>query len=278
VLVSLVLMYRPLHGLAQAVFGWWSGLASLDRLDELLRNPAEPWQPVWRRAEPIVSLRLNDLSFGYDDQPVLRRANASLQGGSLVVITGASGSGKSTLLGLLSGVLPASPNGIWIDGVPASRDSLTAATAWMPQSPSLFHDTILRNVALGSDRPDRARVIEVCQRVGAHSFIAARHRGYDGMLREGGSDLSVGQRQRITLARALYRDAPLLLLDEPTSALDDELECRVVAVCRERAERGDLVIVATHREDFLRHADCVLELQEGVMSEWERRVVDARLH
>lgn len=157
------------------MFGWWSGLASLDRLDELLHLSTAPPQPVTRHTEPIVSLRLNDLSFGYDDQPVLQQANAFLRGGSLVAITGTSGTGKSTLLRLLAGVLPASPGEIWIDGAPASLDSLTAATAWMPQSPSLFGDTILRNVALGSNRPDRTRdrSLPTCRRAFIHRCEAS---------------------------------------------------------------------------------------------------------
>jgi ABC-type transport system involved in cytochrome bd biosynthesis fused ATPase/permease subunit len=88
----------------------------------------------------------------------------------------------------------------------------------------------------------------------------------------------VGQRQRIALARALYRGAPVLLLDEPTSALEDEQEHKVIALCRDHADRGGLVLVATHREHFLRHADRVLELKDGTVSEWERRAQEARLH
>jgi len=195
VLVALILMYRPLHGVAQAVFGWWSGLASLDRLDER-----------------------------------------------------------------------------------TSRGALIAATAWMPQHPALFRDTILNNVAFGADHPDRERVLELCRRVDAHEFIAARPPGYDGVLQEGGTDLSMGQRQRVTLARALYLGAPVLLLDEPTSALDDEHERHVIRVCREHVDQGALVLVATHREDFLRHADRVLELRDGTVIEWERRAADALLH
>jgi ABC-type multidrug transport system fused ATPase/permease subunit len=148
----------------------------------------------------------------------------------------------------------------------------------MPQNPVLFHDTILHNVALGSDRPDRARVLEVCRRVDAHAFIAARPQGYEGVLQEGGTDLSMGQRQRITLARALYRNAPVLLLDEPSSALDDEQERNVIRICRDHADLGGLVIVATHREDFLRHADRVLEVRDGTVIEWERQTTDALLH
>jgi ABC-type multidrug transport system fused ATPase/permease subunit len=279
VLVAIVLMYRPLHGLAQAVFGWWSGLASLDRLDELLRLSAEPsTSAVARRTEPVRSLHLESLSFDYGGEPVLKGVTASFREGEVVAITGASGAGKSTLLGLVAGVLPPARGSIAIDGSPVPRGALIAATAWMPQAPALFHDTILNNVALGSDRPDRARVLEMCRRVGAHAFIAARPEGYEGILQEGGTDLSMGQRQRITLARALYPSAPVLLLDEPTSALDDEHERNVIRVCREHADLGGLVIVATHREDFLRRADRVLEVRDGTVIEWERRTADALLH
>ncbi|MGB5348558.1 MAG: ABC transporter ATP-binding protein [Polyangiales bacterium] len=278
VLVALLLMYRPLHGIAQAVFGWWSGLASLDRLDELFGLPAQPAEPPDTRREQIVSLGFDGLRFDYDGRTVLRGAHASLRGGELVAITGESGVGKSTLLGVLAGVLPPSAGRIAIDGLPASRRTLIAATAWMPQNPALFRDTIVGNVALGVSRPDRDRVLEVCRRVDAHDFISARPQGYDGVLHEGGTDLSTGQRQRICLARALYTSAPVLLLDEPSSALDDAHERSVIRVCREHADDGGLVLVATHREDFLRHADRVLELRDGTVTEWERRTADLLLH
>jgi len=278
VLVALVLMYRPLHGLAQAVFGWSSGLASLDRLDELFRLPAEPLERVTTRTDPVASLRVEDLSFDYDGQPVLRNATACFRPGELVAITGASGAGKSTLLGLLAGVLPPASGRVLIDEAPVPRATLIGATAWMQQNPALFRDTIFRNVAFGVEHPERARVLEVCRRVDAHEFIAERPGGYDAVLQEGGTDLSMGQRQRITLARALYREAPVMLLDEPSSALDDKQERNVIRVCRELADLGGLVIVATHREDFLRQADRVLELRDGTVIEWERRTADALLH
>jgi ABC-type multidrug transport system fused ATPase/permease subunit len=278
VLVALILMYRPLHGVAQSVFGWWSGLAALDRLDELLSLPAEPPDPLASRAERVASLRLDDLSFDYDGRPVLTGARGSFYGGELVAITGPSGAGKSTLLGILAGVLAPSRGEIVIDGARASREALISVTAWMPQHPALFGDTILNNVAFGAEHPDRSRVLEVCRRVDAHEFIAARPRGYDGVLHEGGTDLSMGQRQRITFARALYQGAPVLLLDEPASALDDAHERNVIRVCREYANQGAVVLVTTHRVDFLRQADRVLELRDGTVIEWERRAADALLH
>jgi ABC-type multidrug transport system fused ATPase/permease subunit len=278
VLVALLLMYRPLHGLAQALFGWWSGLASLDRLDELLRLDATPLARPAVRGGHVESLFVEGLDFDYGAGPVLEAAGVSLRGGELVVITGPSGAGKSTWLGLLAGVLRPDSGEIAIDGKSVAREALREAAAWMPQSPSLFHDTILRNVALGDTDPDRTRVIEACRRVDAHDFISSRPQGYEGVLREGGTDLSMGQRQRVALARALYRDAPVLLLDEPTSALDEALERNVIGICRARADRGDLVVVATHRRVFLQAADRVLEVREGTLIEWERHAAGSLLH
>lgn len=278
VLVALVLMFRPLHGLAQAIFGCWSGLASLDRLNELLELPARPREPAAPRRERISSLRIDRVSFAYGEQPVLDALSAVFRAGELVALKGASGAGKSTLLGLLAGLVSPSGGQIWIDAAPAAAEDLGGASAWMPQSPTLFHDTVLANVALGAPQAERERVIDLCRMVDAHELVVTRPGGYDAVLREGGADLSMGQRQRLTLARALYREAPVLLLDEPTSALDEELERRVLALCCAYAERGAIVIVATHREDFLNHADRVLELRDGGIVEWDRPEAHARLH
>ena len=278
VLVALILMYRPLHGLAQSVFGWWSGLASLDRLDELLGLPIDANAEGSPQATSVRTLELQGLSFDYGDRPVLKGADARFDAGEFVAVTGASGAGKSTLLAVLAGILDPTEGAVAIDDASATNDSRTAATAWMPQSPTLFHDTIVANITLGDAHPHRGRALEAARRAGVESFVMARPNGYDGVLLERGSDLSAGQRQRITFARALYREVPILLLDEPTSALDAEQEANVLRTCRQLADLGGIVIVATHRDDFLRHADRVLELRNARIIEWDEQVTNHVLH
>ncbi|MDH3842376.1 MAG: ABC transporter ATP-binding protein/permease [Myxococcales bacterium] len=278
VLVALILMYRPLHGLAQSIFGWSSGLASLDRLDELLRLPAREAPEGSVHETKVRTLALQGLSFGYADRPVLKAADVRFAAGELVVVTGPSGAGKSTLLAVLAGILGPTEGTVTIDGAPVTTDSRTKMTAWMPQTPTLFHDTVVANITLGDPHPSRDRALEAAKRAGLDSFVMARPNGYDGLLLEGGSDLSAGERQRVTLARALYRQAPILLLDEPTSALDGVQEANVLRVCQEHANLGCIVIVATHRDDFLRHADRVLKLRNATVVEWDERATNRMLH
>lgn len=266
---SLVLMYRPLQGLALAAFGFWAGLGVLDRLDELLKLPVEERASRAPDLAGPPSIELDSLSFGYDERPVLSELTAFLRPSELVVLVGGSGAGKSTLLKLLAGVLEPTAGAIRLNMQLASQNQLRGACAWMPQEPVLFHDTVLQNIALGASIPDRARAVELARRVDADGFIQLRPNGYDGLLAEGGADLSVGQRQRVALARALYREAPLLLLDEPTAALDVEQERRVIRICRTHADAGGLVVTASHRPEWLRHADRVLELKDGGLYEWE---------
>lgn len=279
VLVALLLMYRPLHSVGRATAGFFAGLAALDRLDEALAEPTAPGFGASVRRALRSGVAVNRLAFGYAGHgAVLDGVSFELRAGEWVAVRGPSGAGKSTLLALLAGLLPASEGGIRLDGDRASRTELAEAVSWMSQVPPVFRGTVLDNVALGEAHPDRDRVIDAARRAGAHDFISVRPGGYEGRLAEHGADLSVGQRQRLALARALYRGAPLLLLDEPTSALSETDEQWVAELCREHAQGGGVVVMATHREALVRQADRVLEVRNGKVEEWGPPVARLHLH
>ncbi len=179
VLVALILMYRPLHGIAQAIFGWWAALASLDRLNELLDLPTQaPGARSGQRSD-LGSLRMDRVSFAYGDQSVLRDASALFRRGELVALTGASGAGKSSSLALLAGLVSPSRGQISIDGAPATHEALRGASAWMPQSPALFRNTVL---ALCRRRAEQGALVVVA----THRAQLRRHADRVLEIRDGG--------------------------------------------------------------------------------------------
>lgn len=280
VLVALLLMYRPLFGLAQSVFGWSAGLACLDRIDELLRLPVipEPTSGARGTAIPISRISVDAVTFAYGSHAVLSGANWIAHAGELVVVTGESGAGKSTLLALLSGVLEPDRGEVRRDGRPIAASERIATTSWMSQTPQLFRGTLAANLTLGDPRPDRARMLDAARRAGVDAFVHERPHGYEALVEDRGENLSVGQRQRIAFARALYKTASVLLLDEPTSALDRKNIARVLDACRASANEGKLVIVATHEPNFIEQADRVVEVVEGDLRRCEERDARPLLH
>ena len=279
VLAALVLMFRPLHTLARSVFGWSSGLACLGRIDELLRLPAEGGSRAARAQMRLArSFSMRRVSFSYGNGAVLDDAECEFHPGRLVVVTGPSGAGKSTVLALLAGLQEPQSGDIAMDGRPTTTVERVASTAWMSQTPQCFQGSVAANITLGDPAPDRERMVAAAAEAAVDEFVHDRPHGYEALVREHGEDLSVGQRQRITLARALYKRAAVLLLDEPTSALDDAHAERVVRTCRACADAGQLVVVATHRPDFMRHADRVVEVRAGGMHGWRERGEESLLH
>ncbi len=276
---AVVLLFRPLMGLSSALFGLVAGLACIDRIDQLLGVAARADQQVVEPRLRHPSLTARSVRFSYGEHRVLDCVDLSLSSGESVAIIGPSGAGKTTLLEVLAGVRrPASGEIVLTEGEARRRGpaELRRACAWMPQQSVLFADTVLTNITLGDGIPNRARAKVAARAACAHRFVVARG-GYEATILEGGADLSAGQRQRLCLARAFYRGAPILLLDEPTAAADADVEAAFIAECHRLKRAGAVIVIATHRSSIARAADRVLELREGRLiekgeGEWEGRL------
>jgi ABC-type lipoprotein export system ATPase subunit len=174
-----------------------------------------------------------------------------------VALVGPSGSGKSTLVNLTLRFFDPDRGAVVIDGQDIKQvtiESLRDAIALVTQDPVLFDDTIRANIAYGTKPVEESKVIGAAKAAAAHDFIMALPRGYDTRVGEAGGLLSGGERQRIAIARALYKDAPILLLDEPTSSLDSEAEAKVQAALEELM-RGRTVLMIAHRLSTVKKAD-----------------------
>jgi ATP-binding cassette subfamily B protein len=239
------------------------------RIDELLAEPALPADsPTARPLRDVRgALEIREASFSYDGQhATLVDVNVTLAPGSRVAVVGASGSGKSTLLGLLTGALVPDRGAVLLDG--NDRREVTAASwraqlAVVPPETFLFSGSVADNIRLGRPEASDAEIHEAARAAQLHQdVVSSLARGYDTLVGERGAGLSSGQRQRIALARALLRRAPILLLDEATSALDPRTEGEFVRSLAKVAP-GRTVVSVTHRLATAVDADCIVVLREG---------------
>jgi len=231
----------------------------LDREREIRDAPGAAALPPFAR-----QVRFEGVSFSYGGEPVLEGIDLALERGAVVALVGPSGAGKSTLASLLPRFYDPTAGRLAIDG----RDirevtlaSLRAQIGIVTQETVLFDDTVRKNIAYGRDDALEA-VIEVARAAHAHEFIERLPQGYDTRIGEGGARLSMGQRQRLAIARALLKDPPLLILDEATSALDSESEL-LVQRALEALMRDRTCLVIAHRLSTVRRADCILVLERG---------------
>jgi subfamily B ATP-binding cassette protein MsbA len=210
-------------------------------------------------------IAIEGVTFAHGQAPVLNDVSLPIRRGEIVALVGESGSGKTTLTNLL--VRFGDPDGgrITWDGTDLREihpRSLRRQVALVTQDTVVFDDTVAANVAYGDPEPDRERVEAAARAAHAHEFIVELEQGYDTRLGEGGARLSGGQRQRIALARALYKDAPLIILDEATSALDSQSEA-LVQEALERLLTGRTVVIVAHRLATVQRADRIVVLSEG---------------
>lgn len=269
-------LYPPIRSLGQLGLTATAATAGAERLLEILdarpavTDPAAS-VPAPPRGRALGEVEAREVLFHYPDstEPVLRDLSFTASPGELLVITGPSGAGKSTLAALLLRFYDPDSGSIRLDGVPVDRlplAHLRRNITLLPQDTLVLHDTIEENIGCGRTDVSHRDVVEAAKAADAHEFIRTLPEGYDTVISTGTSRLSGGQLQRIAIARAMVRDAPVLLLDEPTTGLDRLAAQRIVAPLRRLAE-GRTTIVITHDLALAADADRILVLDEGRLVE-----------
>jgi len=255
------------YSLGAAWFLSQTSASGLHRVAFLMDLPGEEDPPGARPLPPLrEGVRFEDVHFAYGDEaPVIRGVSFEAPIGSFTALVGPAGAGKTTLAYMIPRFLAPTRGCVRADGhdlAGVTRESLRTQVAFVFQETVLFDATVEENLRLGDDSASEADVRRAAHIAGADEFIRALPHGYATPLGRGGGKLSVGQKQRIAIARALLRDTPILILDEPTSALDPETERALVAALRE-ASRTRLVLVIAHRLSSIREADEILFVEEG---------------
>ena len=270
-LTALFLLYDPFKGLGRANGTLQQGLAAADRVFELLDTRSEVAdRPDARPLAPIQQgIVFDKVTFAYQSEPVLRGLSLTLRRGEAVALVGPSGGGKSTLADLVLRFYDVQQGAIRIDGVDirdVTQISLREQMALVTQHTFLFNDTVKNNIAYGSIEQPIAAIEAAARAAYAHDFILELPEGYDTRVGELGLRLSGGQRQRLAIARALLKNAPILVLDEATSALDNESE-RLVQQALDTLMRGRTTLVIAHRLSTIRRADRIVVLVRGAIVE-----------
>jgi subfamily B ATP-binding cassette protein MsbA len=268
-IATLLMMYGPAKKLSRVNANLQQAIAASERIFEMLdthtevteRAGAQPLAPFTRTIE------IHDVTFGYDEAQakILRGVSFAVSAGQMVAIVGRSGAGKTTLVNLLPRFYDVTGGGIRIDGIDirdVTLKSLRGQIGMVTQETVLFDDSVASNIAYGALHASRAEIEAAARAANAHDFVMALPQKYETLIGERGQRLSGGQRQRLAIARALLKNAPILVLDEATSALDAESELLVQeALTNLMLNRTSFVIA--HRLSTIRRADAIVVLERG---------------
>ena len=261
----------PLKRLMDSFAPMQQGLAAGASIFEILDEPAEDFVSGKRIERLAGSIEFRDVSFEYTSEKggVLHSVSLTVPAGKNIAIVGRSGSGKSTLVGLVPRFYDTTSGSVLVDGMDVRECNLRDLrhnVALVSQDVLLFNDSIRNNIAFGMENPDPKAVEKAAHIAYVDEFASALPQGLDTLVGDRGSLLSGGQRQRIAIARALLKDAPILILDEATSALDNESERRIQEALVE-LKRGRTTLIIAHRLSTIEHADEIIVMEEGRISE-----------
>ena len=264
-------LINPTKSLSTSFSNMRKGSAAIDRIEEILNTESTVDDNInGKKLESFnKKIELKNVSFSYDGVVVLKNINLSIEKGKTVALVGSSGAGKSTLADLVPRFHDVSGGELLIDGINIKDYSLKSVReqiSIVTQEPILFNDTIENNIRLGKQDADRHQVEEAAKVANAYDFITKKEKSFLTNIGERGSKLSGGERQRLTIARAVVKNPPILILDEATSSLDTESERLVQdAISNMMQNRTSLVIA--HRLSTIRHADEIIVLQKGEIVE-----------
>lgn len=262
---------NPIKALSTAFYNMQKGAAALDRIQELMN--VENTITELPDAKPIKefnkSIELRNVQFAYGTKEILRGIDLTIKKGQTIALVGASGAGKSTLADLIPRFHDVSGGEILVDGINIKDYKiydLRRLIGVVSQEPILFNDTIYNNITLGTGGASQERIEEAAKVANAHNFILKKKDGYQTIAGDRGSRLSGGERQRITIARAVLKNPPILILDEATSSLDTESE-RIVQDAINLLMQNRTCIVIAHRLSTVQHADEIIVMNQGEIVE-----------
>jgi ATP-binding cassette, subfamily B, bacterial MsbA len=266
-IVGLIMLYEPVKRIAGIYGSIQQGLAAATRVYEVLDLPVEKIdEPGAVVLQPIhQEIEFRQVSFRYGDKPVLSDINLKIEAGRIVALVGMSGAGKTTLVNLIPRFYEVTEGAILIDGTDirdATISSLRGQIAIVTQQTILFNDTVRNNIAYGDVRKSDQELVEAAKAANAYDFIMKMPKGFDTVIGEQGIRVSGGERQRLCIARALLKNAPILILDEATSSLDSDSELEVQKAL-ENLMAGRTTLVIAHRLSTIKNADRIVTISNG---------------
>jgi ATP-binding cassette, subfamily B, bacterial MsbA len=262
---------NPAKTLSTSFSNMRKGAAAIARIEEVLKTPITvDDNPNGKQISSFQSkIEFRNVRFAYDDAVILDNINLSVEKGKTIALVGSSGAGKSTLADLVPRFHDVTGGEVLIDDINIKDYSLHSVRGLMSivtQEPILFNDTIANNIKLGKEDATEEEIIHAAKVANAHNFIVQKEQGYNTNIGDRGSKLSGGERQRLTIARALLKNPPILILDEATSSLDTESE-RLVQDAINNMMQNRTSIVIAHRLSTIRHANEIIVLQKGKIVE-----------